>query len=182
MSKTGAICPYCNAPNTVERSRFGPSAGLEKVQCAHCQKSWQEDFGASATLAKSAPPAASSTDLAALRTQIRAQVDELLAKVNALIERRAAASRKFNPQGVEKSDVAQQELTKALSNGKRVTFEAPESGSPKFQTVFSIGSGQRVRSGQPFDVNGVEKSDTADAELRKALGSGKSPAAFVPRD
>ena|SRR5258708_5318057 len=126
---------------------------------------------------------APSSELAALRVQIRAQIEELTKRINGLLESRAAAARsvRFNPSGVEKSDVVSQELNKALANGKPVTFQPEESQSPRFQTVSSIGSGQRVRSGQPFDTSGVEKSDTADAELRRALGNGK-PVGFIPRD
>ena len=132
-------------------------------------------------LAKSAP--VPSGDLAALRVQVRAQLDELLVKVNGLLESRAAAASrraKFNTSGVEKMDVVNQELNKALANGKPVTFQPSESSSPRFQKVESVGSGRRVRSGAAFDTNGFEKSDTADAELRKALANGK-PVGFIPR-
>jgi hypothetical protein len=118
---------------------------------------------------------APSSDLAALRVQVRAQFDELHKQIIALQERRAVASRqtKFQPGGVEKSDAASQELEKALSNGKPVAFQASERSSPRFQTVESVGSGQRIRSGRPFDTNGAEKSETADAELHKALANGE---------
>jgi hypothetical protein len=124
----------------------------------------------------------SSSELAKLRVQVRGQLDELLKQINALQERRTAAAKsaRFNTSGVEKMDVVNQELNKALANGKPVTFQVSESSSPRFQTVESVGSGRRVRSGAAFDTNGVEKSDTADAELRKALANGK-PVGFIPR-
>ena len=114
-------------------------------------------------------PSNQSGELAALRVQVKNQMDELLVKINGLLESRAAAPRsaRFDTSGVEKSDVVAQELNKALANGKPVA---------------SVGSGQRVRSGAPFDTNGVEKSDVADQELRKALGNGKPVGGFTPRD
>lgn len=129
---------------------------------------------------------APSNELAELRVQLNAQFAELLSKLNGLIQQREAASRRFNingRDGVQKSDGDVREmLNKALDNGTRVdvAHQQEVSVSPRFQTVESVGSGQRMRSGQPFDVNGIEKSDTADAELRHALGHGK-PVGFVPR-
>jgi phage FluMu protein Com len=175
MSKVETVCPHCKKANTVEKASFGVSAyahPLQDIQCSHCSKSWKEDLGATGSeLAKSVQP----TSLAELRVQVRAQFDELLKQINALQERRAAASRpaKFQPGGVEKSDTASQELEKALSNGKPVAFQTSERSSPRFQTVESVGSGQRTRSGRPFDANGAEKSETADAELHKALANGE---------
>jgi hypothetical protein len=180
MNKVEAICPHCKTANTVEKSGSGVGRyAMQEIQCAQCSKKWSEDLSFAGRLEKSA----GSTDLAALRVQVRAQFDELLKQINALQERRTAASRptKFQPGGVEKSDAASQELEKALSNGKPVAFQASERSSPRFQTVESVGSGQRTRSGRPFDANGAEKSDTADAELHKALASGK-PLGFIRRD
>src|SRR5258708_12008169 len=114
---------------------------------------------------------APSSELAALRVQIRAQIEELTKRINGLLESRAAAARsvRFNPSGVEKSDVVSQELNKALANGKPVTFQPEESQSPRFQTVSSIGSGQRVRSGQPFDTSAGAKRDPPYLALSKPL-------------
>jgi len=178
MSKIETICPFCKKTNAVEKTNFGVSEhGLQDIQCSHCSKSWSEDLSLSGRLAKSAP--APSSGMAELRQRLI----ELGKVVDAFIERQAVTPpARFNPKGVEKDGMADQELSKALANGKPVTFQSEESQSPRFQTVSSIGSGQRVRSGQPFDVSGVEKSDTADAELRKALGSGKPLGAFIPRD
>jgi hypothetical protein len=184
MNKVETICPHCKKANTIEKATsFGVGEHahrLQDIQCSHCSKSWKEDLGVTGSeLAKSVQP----TSLAELRVQVRAQFDELLKQINALQERRAAASRpnKFQPGGVEKSDTASQELEKALANGKPpVAFKASERSSPRFQTVESVGSGQRTRSGRPFDANGAEKSETADAELHKALANGK-PVGFTQR-
>jgi hypothetical protein len=108
-----------------------------------------------AFLAKSAP--APSSELAELRVQINAQFAELLSKIKGLTERRAATGpARFNTSGVEKSEVAGQELTKALANGKTLTYQRPETSAAA-----------------RFEPNGVEKSDTAGQELNKALASGK---------
>ena len=66
-----------------------------------------------------------SSELAALRVQVRAQLNELMKRINGLLESRAAAARsaKFDTNGraVEKSDEVNREfLNKALENGKRV--------------------------------------------------------------
>ncbi len=173
LSKIETVCPFCKTPIVVEKNSFGVSAhGLNKVQCSHCSKSWEEDLSASGgNLAKSAP----SSELAQLRVQVRAQMDELMKRINGLLESRAAAARpaRFNTSGVEKSDVVAQELQKALANGKPVTFQPEFSTSARFQTVEQVTPGVRLRSGAPFDANGVEKSDAADQELRKALANGK---------
>src|SRR5882762_9637635 len=174
MSNVSAICPFCKRTNAVEKNSFVVSAhGLNKVQCSHCSKSWEENLVETGSLAKSAP--APSSELAALRVQIRAQMEELTKRINGLLESRAAAARpaRFNTSGVEKSDVVAQELQKALANGKPVTFQPEFSTSARFQTVEQGTPGVRLRSGAPFDANGVEKSDAADQELRKALANGK---------
>ena len=112
MSKVEVICPFCRKPNAVEKNSFGASAhGLQDVQCSHCSKRWEENLSDTERLAKSAT--VRSSELAALRVQVRAQMDELVKKINGLIERRTVAteSARFNINGVEKSCVAQQELT-----------------------------------------------------------------------
>ena len=60
----------------------------------------------------------SSSELAKLRVQVRDQLQEMK-QINALQERRTAAAAKavrFNTSGVEKIDVVNQELNKALAN------------------------------------------------------------------
>jgi hypothetical protein len=99
-----------------------------------------------------------------------------MTKVNALVASRAAAARSagFNTKGreVEKSDAEVRELlNKSLANGKPLTFQPELSTSPRFQTVEEVSPGVRMRSGARFDTNGIEKSDTADAELQKALAN-----------
>ena len=178
MSKVEVVCPHCDKPNAVEKSIFADRHGLQKIQCSHCSKSWAEDLSVTGTLAKSAH--APSSELAELRVEINAQFTALLAKLNGIIERRATAARRFNTSGVERSDVTLHELQKALANGTPITFQSADSTPLRFQTAESVGSGRRVRSGQPFDTNGVEKSDVADAELQRALDSGK-PVGFTPR-
>ena len=171
MSKFEVVCPYCKEPNTVEKSSFVDRYGLQNINCSHCSKSWAGNLSETGRLAKSTP--AASTELPALRVQVRAQMDELLKKINGLIERRAAASgpARFNTSGVEKADVAAQELEKALANGKPVTFETEASTSARFQTVESIASGVRTArgTGARFIPDGFEKNDVAAEELKKAL-------------
>jgi hypothetical protein len=180
MSKFEVVCLYCKKSNTVEKSSFVDRDGLQDIKCSHCSKSWEGNLSETGTLAKSAP--APSTELAELRVQVRAQLNELTKRINGLLESRAVAARtaRFNTTGVEKSDVVAQELEKALANGQPVAFHPSEGSSRRFQTVESVGSGQRVRSGAAFDTNGIEKSDVADQELQKALGNGK-PVGFIRR-
>lgn len=110
MSKFEVVCPFCRKPNAVEKNSFGASAhGPQDIQCSHCSKRWEENLSDTGRLAKSAT--VPSSELAALRVQVRAQMDELLGKINGLLQQREAVSRRFQPNGVEKSDVAQQELT-----------------------------------------------------------------------
>jgi transposase-like protein len=174
MSKVVTVCPHCKKANTVEKASSGVGEyahGVQNIQCSHCSKSWIEDMDVTGSeLAKSVQP----TSLAALRVQVRAQFDELLKQINALQERRAAAARlaaKFNTSGVEKSDVAEAELKKALDNGTSLTF----------QTLSGVrSSGAAPASSGRFVPDGVEKSDVAGQELTKALANGK-PVGFIQR-
>jgi hypothetical protein len=107
MTKGEAVCPYCKKQTVVEKNHFGVGEhahGLQDIQCSHCSKSWQQDL--SVTFAKSAP--AISSELAELRVQVRGELDELMTEINAFIGNRKAAARqtRFNPQGVEKGDLA----------------------------------------------------------------------------
>jgi len=168
MSNVSAICPFCKRTNAVEKSSSGRDGyGLQNIQCSHCSKSWAENLGETGSLAKSAP----SSELAALRVQIRAQMEELTKRINGLLESRVAAARsvRFNPSGVEKSDTVAQELQKALANGKPVTFQPEGGGSARFQTVESVASGVRTAPGGRFVPDGFEKNATAEEELKKAL-------------
>jgi hypothetical protein len=55
MSKVLAACPYCRGANAVEKSASGVDVyGCQKIQCAHCSKSWSENLSAGGSLAKSA--------------------------------------------------------------------------------------------------------------------------------
>ena len=107
MTKVETVCPYFKKQIVVERNHFGAGEhahSLRGIRCSHRSKRWKEDL--SVTLAKSAP--ALSSNLAELRVQVRGQLDELMTKINALVANRTAAARqtRFNPQGVEKGDVA----------------------------------------------------------------------------
>jgi len=168
MSKIETACPHCRKWNTVEKSSTGVTAhGLNKVQCSHCSKSWEANLVETGVLAKSAP----SSELDALRVQVRAQMEELTKRINGLLESRAAATRSagFNTRGVEKSDVVAQELQKALLNGKPVTFQPEGGGSARFQAVETIAPGVRTAPGGRFVPDGFEKNATAEEELKKAL-------------
>jgi predicted Zn finger-like uncharacterized protein len=98
MNTVETVCPYCKTANAVEKSSSVDRYGLQNIRCAHCSKSWEGNLSETEGLAKSAP--VPSSDLAALRVQVRTQLDELLVKVNDLLESRAAASRsrmRLNP-------------------------------------------------------------------------------------
>jgi predicted Zn finger-like uncharacterized protein len=171
MNKVETICPHCKTANTVEKNSSGVGRyAMQEIQCAHCSKKWSEDLTFPGRLEKSA----GSTDLVALRVQVRAQFDELLKQINALQERRSAAARlaaKFNTGGVEKSDVAEAELKKALDNGTPLTFQTLSGARAS--------AGAAASSGR-FVPEGVEKSDVARQELSKALANGK-PVGFIQR-
>jgi hypothetical protein len=181
MRKIEAVCPYCTKTKTIET--YGTAANVS-LKCTQCSKIWDEDLSETGRLAKSAPT--QSPEMATLRERIA----ELAKVVQAYIDRQATAraaapqSARFNTGGrsVEKSNEINRELlNKALDNGVRVDVAQPaESSSPRLQTVESVGSGRRVRSGAAFDTNGVEKTAAADAELAKALANGK-PVGFTPR-
>jgi len=178
MSKVTTDCPHCRKLNVVEKSSASMTGYGYRIRCSHCSKSWDESLGEDASFFKSAP----SDEF----TELRENLAELGRVVDAYVSRRVVATpARFNTNGheVQKSDGEVRELlNKALENGKPVTFQPAESASPTFQPVHSIGSGQRVRSGAPLDISGVEKSDVADAELRRALGSGQPREAFNHRD
>ena len=107
MSKIETVCPFCKKQIVVEKNHFGVGEhahGLHEIQCSHYSKSWQQNL--SVTLAKSAP--ALCSNLAELRVRVRGQLDELMTKINALVANCTVAARqtRFNPQGVEKNDLA----------------------------------------------------------------------------
>ena len=154
MSKVVTVCPHCKKANTVEKSSRGDMYGCQHIQCSHCAKGWSENLNVSGSLTKSAP-AVSSPGLAELRVQVRAQLDELLVKINALAQQRQAARpTRFQTGGVEKSGVAEVELHKALANGKPVRV-------------------QTVETGARFIPGGSENATVAKEELTKALGNPK---------
>ena len=103
MTKVETVCPYFKKQIVVERNHFG--VGEHATACKtfgvrHCSKRWKEDL--SVALAKSAP--ALSSKLAELRVRL----DQLMTKINALVASRTAAAQqtRFNPQGIEKNDLA----------------------------------------------------------------------------
>jgi len=152
MSIIETVCPFCKKQNAVEKSSTSVTAhGLNKIRCSHCSKYWEEHLSEPGVLAKSAP--APSSELAALRVQVRAQMETLMAKINGLLQQREAAGRRFQPGGVEKSGVAEHELQKSLANGKPAVRTSPGAGA----------------SGARFVPGGVEKNDAAAEELEKAL-------------
>ena len=103
MTKVETVCPYFKKQIVVETNHFGVGEhahSLQDIRCSHYSKRWKEDL--SVALAKSAP--ALSSKLA----ELRAQLDQLMTKINALVASRTAAAQqtRFNPQGVEKNDLA----------------------------------------------------------------------------
>jgi len=114
-----------------------------------------------------------SSELAQLRVQVRAQMEELLTKINGLLVSRAAATgpARFNPAGVEKGDLAAQELQKALANGTPVGSHRESSAGARFQTVESVASGVRTAPGGRFVPDGFEKNAVAEEELKKSLAN-----------
>jgi hypothetical protein len=176
MSKVETVCPFCGKTNTVEKFSFSGALahGLPEIKCSHCSKSWGENLIETGSLAKSAPT--QSVGMAELRQRLI----ELGKVVDAYVARRAAARPAgFNTSGreVEKSDGDVRELlNKALDNGTRIDVAHPEvNTSARFQTVESIGVGERTAhgSGARFIPDGFEGNDVAKAELAKALASGK---------
>ena len=117
MSEFETVCPYRKKTNAVEKTSSVDAHGLQNIQCSHCSKSWEGNLSETEGLAKSAlGPSSELADLAVLRVQVRAQLDELVKRINGLVESRAAAASrrtKFNTSGVEKMDVVNQELNKA---------------------------------------------------------------------
>ena len=89
MTKVEAVCPHCKKTNAVEKSSFVDAHGIQIIQCSHCSKTWARDLSVTGSLTKSAPGA--SSDLAELRVQVRAQLNELTKRINGLIESRVAA-------------------------------------------------------------------------------------------
>src|SRR6267154_960915 len=89
-----------------------------------------------------------------------------------------------------RSEVVVQELTKALANGKRVTFQGPESGaSGRFQPIPNIAvtnafavpfaptamektSTLALAERRAFQPNGNTDLSKADAAMRHALANG----------
>jgi hypothetical protein len=138
---------------------------------------WEESVS---DLSKSA----ASTDLTALRVQVKNQIDELLKRINGLIEqRKATRPAKFQTSGVEKVDAAAAELKKALANGKPVTFQPSEGGASRFQTAEAVAPGvQRFSKASDGDGNfhgtpgnaltasrAVEKASIASSGERRAF-------------
>ncbi len=89
MSKIETVCPYCKKTNAVEKNSFVDAHGLQNIQCSHCSKGWATDLSVTGSLTKSATGA--SSELAELRIQVRAQLNELTKRINGLLESRAAA-------------------------------------------------------------------------------------------
>ena len=112
MSKVEVVCPFCRKSNAVEKNSFGASAhGLQDVQCSHYSKLWEENLSDTGQPAKS--ETVPSSELAALRVQVRAQMDELVKKINGLIERRTVATGSARFKGRQES---------ALSDPERVSY------------------------------------------------------------
>jgi predicted Zn finger-like uncharacterized protein len=119
--KAVGVCPYCNTANTVQKSSSGVDRfGLQSIRCTHCSKNWSERLAGS--LAKSA----GSTGLAELQVQVRGQIDELVKRIDGILQQRATPTAKpsrFQTDGVAKTDVASRELEKALANGKPARWD-----------------------------------------------------------
>jgi len=89
MSKIETICPCCNA---AEKNHSGVGRyGLQNIRCSHSSKNWEGNLSEIEGPAKSAP--VPSSELAELRIQVRAQLNELTKRINGLLESRAVAAR-----------------------------------------------------------------------------------------
>jgi hypothetical protein len=75
--------------------------------------------------AKALTRATSASELTGTFAELRSQIDQVTKQINGLIDSRSSANRstKFQPGGVEKSGSVNQELSKALANGKPATWE-----------------------------------------------------------
>lgn len=136
FEKVESVCPHCRKANTIEVGRV--TGAMTKITCKFCSKGWSEDLQATSKMAKSAlfksaPASPSPAELSALRTQVLAQFEELSGILNGIIAKREAAARRFNPNGVEKSDVADAELRKARANS------APVIPAPGFRPQSATG-------------------------------------------
>src|SRR6267143_446605 len=149
MSKIETVCPFCKTPILVEKNSFGVCAhGLNKIQCSHCSKRWEEDLSETGSLAKSAP--AQSDGMAAVRQRLI----ELGKVVDDYIARQAAT----RPARVRPSGDQVQEATV-------LKFVAGAPGGMMFQTD---------PAEAPAHVTKAAGSDAvAEAELQKALANGR---------
>ncbi|MGB2644444.1 MAG: hypothetical protein WA853_16280 [Candidatus Acidiferrum sp.] len=104
-----ATCPFCHKHSTVDLGSTGVLAGLQKVRCSHCRKSWEEDFSEDGGALQKSAPAISNESLAALRASINKQFAELTKIVGDLVKKRMTEAARFHPQnpnepaGVRKS-------------------------------------------------------------------------------
>jgi hypothetical protein len=158
MSKE-VVCPFCKESNTVEKYSFSGALkhGLPEIKCPHCSKSWGQNVIETGSLAKSAPV---SSELAELRVQLNAQFAELLAKLQGLTERRAAAPRpvSFQPQGYESATV--------------VKFVAGMPGGLMLESDIADAA-EASRQHSAFVTKAANGDAVAHAELQKALANGK---------
>ena len=169
FEKVSAVCPHCRKTNVFEVGCVSGGCSMKKFTCSFCSKDWQEDLHHTTKLAKSAP-SSYGAELNQLRAQLAVQFDELTQKINAILKRREIAAHTFRPNGVEKDGVVEQELQKALVNGKPAgaALDETDSASPRFQPAVSTGTFERQRGGGELHA---EKTDAADAELKRAFAN-----------
>jgi hypothetical protein len=160
MSKIQTVCPHCGKPNPFSKS-YVERFGLQNIECPHCSKSLGGNLNANSNLSKSA--GVPSGELAALRVQVLAQMDELRKKINGLLERSGAAPRpaRFQPDGGGGEPVREAatvlKFVAGMPGGLMVESDVDKSElqSPAFVTKAATGE------------------VVARAELEKALANGR---------
>lgn len=151
MSKVEVVCPYCKKPTVVEKSFDVSAHGLNKVQCSHCSKRWEESLTEPGVLSKSAP----SSGMAKLRDSLA----ELGRVVDAYVARRAAQQpARFQPQGYEPATV--------------VKFVAGMQGGLLLESDITA-TAEAARQHSAFVTKAADRDAVAHAELEKALANGK---------
>ncbi|MHB8610244.1 MAG: MJ0042-type zinc finger domain-containing protein [Candidatus Acidiferrales bacterium] len=173
-----ATCPFCRKSSMVELRSSGALAGLQKVRCSHCRKSWEQDFSENdGNLQKSAPAASASS--ADLLKSLAAQLDDLTRIVTELVKKRmmetATAERtekRFKP-------LATGEHLPAGADGLPVRKDIGPNAARRREDIVK-GEGAVHHELQPqnkkcFVPGGVEKSAEA-LELVKAARANRIPA------
>jgi predicted Zn finger-like uncharacterized protein len=150
MSKIETVCPFCKTPILVEKNSLGVSAhGLNKIQCSHCSKRWEEDLSQTGSLAKSAP----ADGMAAVRQR--------LIELGRVVDDYIARQAKFKPNGADQ-----------VQKATVLKFVA---GMPEGMMLESdiADAAEAARQQSAFVTKAANNDATARVELQKALANGR---------